>query len=112
MLLSARLELPLQLGVLRHLNHRRGTPLRRPALRPESLNQLPFARKLAPPRQHEGMNVQRIGYILDSGTRGVGQPNRRPLELQRVLADLLGSLSGWHWTPLVVSPRCLLYRVK
>src|SRR4029079_17437037 len=108
MLLSKRLELALELRVLGHLHDRGRPPLDALALRLRALDQASFAIKLAPLRKHERMNVERLGDILHQRSWRVGKPHRSALELQRVLVDLLGSLSGWHRTPLVVSPECLL----
>src|ERR1700682_1499951 len=86
MLHPQALELLLPLPQPPQLGHRCAIDRRRPA------NQLAITHLLAPAREHERMNAQRLGNILDQDPRLVAHLHRLQLEGDPVPIDFL-----WSW---------------
>src|SRR5262245_23735440 len=82
-------------------------PDRLTCLRPQT----PFPELLPPPRQHERVDVERVGDRLHLDPWPMTQLHRRALELDPVLLRLLRARSA-HLTPPLVRWKCLLYRGK
>src|SRR5712692_5554760 len=70
---------------------------------PGSALQEPAARLLSPAREHEGVNVQRVGDRLDLHPRHAAQLHGRQLELHTVALNLLRPDWSTHLTPPSVS---------
>lgn len=70
-------------------------------------------RLLAPAREHERVDVERIRHVVDLHVGRAAQPYRGELELDGVALDLPGAYRFRHRDLVVcVRPNCLLHRVK
>src|SRR5690606_30795747 len=72
---------------------------------------LSLARQLAPTRQHERVDVKRLGNVADRHARQLAQADRGGLELGAVAVGRSGSWL-WHWDTPEVSSGCPLNRRK
>lgn len=70
---------------------------------PGSALEDPVPRFFPPTRQHEGVDVQRIGDRLDLHARHVAELHRRQLELDAIAVHLLRANRSAHQTPPSVS---------
>src|SRR5574341_143675 len=77
---------------------------------PGSALEDPVPRFFSPARQHEGMDIQGIGYRLHLHPRHPAELHRRQLEVHAVAMNLLRADRPTHSTPPSVSRKCLLYR--
>ena len=70
------------------------------------------ARFLPPPRQHERVNLQRVGHRLHLDARQLTELHSLEFELQAVLTDFHRTQRRGIQTPPSVRRKCLLYRGK
>src|SRR4030067_1938314 len=95
MFLLERGVLALDPGQLRHVALLAGLRRhRRPGLDPA------FARLLAPARQHERMNVQRLGDVLNLDAGELAELHRLELEFSGVAMNLPWTRCPGHHNPL------------